>query len=69
MKVPSTMKGRVVDFQFGYYKIECETDIEYLSTLFLIPQQMKGARVGDNVLLEYQTTSNSGLWNVKEMMK
>lgn len=69
MKVPSIMKGKVVDFQFGYYKVECETDIEYLSTLFLIPRQMKGALVDDNVLLEYQTTSNSGLWNVKEIVK
>lgn len=69
MKVPSTMKGKVVDFQFGNYKIECETDKEYLQTLFLIPRQMNGAVVGDSVILEYQTTSSSGLWNVKELIK
>lgn len=69
MKIPRTMNGKVVDYQFGNFKIECDTDKEYLQTLFLVPRQMNGAIVGDKVLLEYQTTTSSGLWNVKEVIE
>ena len=58
------MQGTVEAFDLWYFKVACPEAPAHLRVLYLVPGQMKGAKVGDRVELEYQTTARSGLWNV-----
>lgn len=68
-KIPSTLNGEVVDYQHGYYRIDCETDIEHLKIHFLTQSLVNPHRIeiGDSVILEYRLGSNYGHWFVKEV--
>jgi hypothetical protein len=61
---PKRMDGVVVAFDGGFYEVDCADAPAYLRPLFLRPWQARGVSVGSAVVLEYQTTARSGLWNV-----
>lgn len=69
MPAGSRMKGKVVGKNGLYFEVDCPDAPAHLKPLFLVPWQMKGAQVGDSVVLEYQVSPSSGLWNVVEVMK
>lgn len=61
------LTGRVVDYQFGNYRIDCDDapkeylKIHFLSQTLINPHRVK---IGDKVELEYRTGPSSGLWFV-----
>lgn len=64
MTVNKRMRGRVIAADGPYFKVECPDGPPHLQLLELVRRQMGGAKLGDFVTLEYQTTPSSGLWNV-----
>jgi hypothetical protein len=64
-----TMFGTVTNFDGRYFVVVCPNAPAHLATLNLVKGQMSGAVVGDEVRLEYQVTSRSGLWNVVEVIE
>lgn len=69
MKTEKTMNGRVTGTDGRYFVVECPDAPSHLRILNLVPGQMMGANVGDAVVLGYQTTARSGLWNVIEVKR
>lgn len=63
-----TMLGTVTGHDGRYYTVECPTAPAHLQLLHLTGWQVGGAKVGDTVRLEYQTTPSSGLWNVVDVL-
>lgn len=64
----NTLLGEVVDFQFGNYRIDCDSPVEYLKVHFLSPSLMNGAKVGDKVELKYRSNLTSGSWYVSRVI-
>ena len=58
------LSGTVIERTGQFFRIDCPDAPEHLKTLYLVPRQMGQAKVGDRVVLEYQSTPSWGLWNV-----
>lgn len=59
-----TQTGKVLSFDGTYYGVKCDAG-HY--PLFLLPNKMNGANVGDTVRVGYYTTPSSGYWSVMEI--
>lgn len=63
------MTGLVAAEEYGFFRVHSATAPSHLQDLLLRPYQMKGAKIGDSVVLEYHVSPSSGLWNVVEVIK
>jgi hypothetical protein len=69
--LPHRLQG-IVNGKIGaYYIITCPEAPDHLKYLNLTPFELKGAKVGDQVTLEYRSNPASGLktWRVVEVHK
>ena len=59
-----TLTGRVTGYEGVFYKVECPGAPSHLRILYLTSAQVRSAKIGDRVELEYRTNASSGLWVV-----
>lgn len=69
MNTERELVGRVSSFEHGYFKVVCPDAPREFQVHYLLPWQVRSARIGDRVRLAYRTTPSSGLWVVTEVLR